>query len=179
MKMKLMASSVAAGLMLMAGAVQADTVSGGNVHFEGELVNAACAVSTASADQTVTLGQYRTAAFSAAGDTSGSVPFDIVLNDCDPSIFPTASVAFSGQAVANEPLLAVTSGDNSATASGVGIEILDTASQTVIPNGAPSTAQNLLAGTNTLHFSARYKATSDTVTPGQANADATFIMNYQ
>ncbi|MFE4109441.1 MULTISPECIES: type 1 fimbrial major subunit FimA [Kosakonia] len=180
MNMKLMASSVAAGLMLMAGAVQADTASGGNVHFEGELVNAACAVNTASADQTVTLGQYRTASFTGVGATSGSVPFNIVLNDCDPSIFPTASVAFSGQVDAGDnTLLAITSGDNSTTASGVGIEILDTASQTVIPNGAPSTAQSLLEGTNTLHFSARYKATSATATPGQANADATFIMNYQ
>ncbi|WP_200552911.1 type 1 fimbrial major subunit FimA [Kosakonia sp. LAM2021] len=181
MNMKLMASSVAAGLMLMAGAVQADTVSGGNVHFEGELVNAACAVSTAYADQTVTLGQYRTASFTGVGATSGSVPFNIVLNDCDPSIFPTASVAFSGQADATEPtLLALTSGDNSTTASGVGIEILDNASKTLSPDGASfSTAQDLLAGTNTLHFSARYKATSATATPGQANADATFIMKYE
>lgn len=49
MKRKLMTSSVIASLMLVAGAaVAADpvSVSGGTVHFEGELVNAACAVST-------------------------------------------------------------------------------------------------------------------------------------
>lgn len=57
MKLKLMTSSVIAGLMFAAGAAHADpvSVSGGTVHFEGELVNAACAVSTKSADQTVTL----------------------------------------------------------------------------------------------------------------------------
>ena len=57
MKRKLMTSSVIASLMLVAGAaVAADpvSVSGGTVHFEGELVNAACAVSTQSSDQVVT-----------------------------------------------------------------------------------------------------------------------------
>nr|VUD26840.1 major type 1 subunit fimbrin (pilin) [Salmonella sp. NCTC 7297] len=62
------------------------SVSGGTIHFEGKLVNAACAVSTKSADQTVTLGQYRTASFKAVGDTTAQVPFTIILNDCDPKV---------------------------------------------------------------------------------------------
>ncbi|MBD5702137.1 fimbrial protein, partial [Citrobacter freundii] len=48
------------------------------------------------------------------------------------------------------------------------------------PDGATfSTAQALVEGTNTLRFSARYKATATSATPGQANADATFIMKYE
>lgn len=97
MKRKLMTSSVIASLMLVAGAaVAADpvSVSGGTVHFEGELVNAACAVSTQSSDQVVTLGQYRTASFAAVGDTTAQIPFSIVLNDCDPKVAATAAVAF-------------------------------------------------------------------------------------
>ncbi|MDA2008417.1 type 1 fimbrial protein subunit FimA, partial [Bacillus cereus] len=48
------------------------------------------------------------------------------------------------------------------------------------PDGATfSTAQALVEGTNTLRFSARYKATAASATPGQANADATFIMKYE
>ncbi|PTA93660.1 type 1 fimbrial protein subunit FimA [Kosakonia sp. H7A] len=188
MNMKLMASSVAVSLLLMAGAAQAEdpitnpvSVSGGSVHFEGELVNAACAVSTKSSEQTVTLGQYRTASFSKVGDTTAQVPFSIVLNDCDPSVAKTAAVAFSGQTDAtNAALLALTSADNGSTASGVGIEILDNTSTALKPDGATfSTAQALVEGTNTLHFSARYKATAATATPGQANADATFIMKYE
>ncbi|ECT0734586.1 type-1 fimbrial protein subunit A, partial [Salmonella enterica subsp. enterica serovar Kentucky] len=31
----------------------------------------------------------------------------------------------------------------------------------------------------TLRFTARYKATATATTPGQANADATFIMKYE
>ena len=184
MKRKLMTSSVIASLMFVAGAaVAADpvSVSGGTVHFEGELVNAACAVSTQSSDQVVTLGQYRTASFTAVGDTTAQIPFSIVLNDCDPKVAATAAVAFSGQSdITNNNLLAVTSADNGTTASGVGIEILDNTSTALKPDGATfSTAQALVEGTNTLRFSARYKATATSATPGQANADATFIMKYE
>ncbi|EJF21011.1 type-1 fimbrial protein, A chain [Citrobacter sp. A1] len=184
MKRILMTSSVIASLMLVAGAaVAADpvSVSGGTVHFEGELVNAACAVSTQSSDQVVTLGQYRTASFAAVGDTTAQIPFSIVLNDCDPKVAATAAVAFSGQADAtNSALLAVSSGNNTTTAGGVGIEILDNTSTALKPDGATfSTAQALVEGTNTLRFSARYKATATSATPGQANADATFIMKYE
>lgn len=184
MKRKLMTSSVIASLMLVAGAaVAADpvSVSGGTVHFEGELVNAACAVSTQSSDQVVALGQYRTASFTAVGDTTAQIPFSIVLNDCDPKVAATAAVAFSGQSdITNNNLLAVTSADNGTTASGVGIEILDNTSTALKPDGATfSTAQALVEGTNTLRFSARYKATATSATPGQANADATFIMKYE
>ena len=184
MKRKLMTSSVIASLMLVAGAaVAADpvSVSGGTVHFEGELVNAAWAVSTQSSDKVVTLGQYRTASFTAVGDTTAQIPFSIVLNDCDPKVAATAAVAFSGQSdITNNNLLAVTSADNGTTASGVGIEILDNTSTALKPDGATfSTAQALVEGTNTLRFSARYKATATSATPGQANADATFIMKYE
>lgn len=184
MKRKLMTSSVIASLMLVAGAAVATdpvSVSGGTVHFEGELVNAACAVSTQSSDQVVTLGQYRTASFTAVGDTTAQIPFSIVLNDCDPKVAATAAVAFSGQSdITNNNLLAVTSADNGTTASGVGIEILDNTSTALKPDGATfSTAQALVEGTNTLRFSARYKATATSATPGQANADATFIMKYE
>lgn len=183
MNMKLMSASVAASLMLLAGAAQADvvSVSGGTVHFEGELVNAACSVSTKSANQTVQLGQYRTATFTKVGDTSALMPFSIVLNDCDPSVAVTAAVSFSGQADAvNNSLLAIASADNGSTAQGVGIEILDKTSNPLKPDGVvTSAAQTLIEGTNTLNFSARYKATAATTSPGQANADATFIMKYE
>lgn len=188
MKLNKIAATVFATMALMAGAAHAEdttttttTVNGGTIHFTGELVNAACSVSTKSADQTVKLGQYRTADFTAVGDTTALVPFEIVLNDCDPEVSATASVAFSGQTDATDAtLLAIASADNGSTASGVGIEILDTTSKALSPNGASySTAQKLIDGTNTLHFSARYKATSATTGAGQANADATFIMKYE
>ncbi|KFB98089.1 SfmA family fimbriae-like adhesin [Trabulsiella guamensis ATCC 49490] len=183
MKLKTLAAALVAmsGLATTAANAAVTSVNGGTVHFEGELVNAACAVSTTSSNQTVELGQYRTASFTQTGDTSARIPFSIVLNDCDPTVAATAAVAFNGPVDADDnTLLAVTSGDNSTTAEGVGIEILDNTSSVLTPNGAVfSVAQNLIQGTNTLHFSARYKSTTDTTTPGQANADATFVMKYE
>ncbi|WP_330983219.1 MULTISPECIES: type 1 fimbrial major subunit FimA [Enterobacterales] len=183
MKVSKIAFALVAVIGFVAGSANAatTTVNGGNVHFKGELVNAACAVSTESSNQTVELGQYRTASFTKTGDTSAKIPFSIVLNDCDPTVAATAAVAFTGQIDATDTsLLSVASGSNTDTASGVGIEIMDNASATLTPNGTVfSAAQNLVQGTNTLQFSARYKATADTTTPGQANADATFVMKYE
>lgn len=158
------------------------TIPGGTVHFTGQIVNAACAVSAGSSDQTVNLGQYRTANFKAVGDRSGAVPFKIQLLDCDTSVSETASVAFSGTAESTDTtVLSVSniSGGTSGSASGVGIEIGDDNGKVLSPNGSVySTAKNLVDGVNELNFTARYKATVATVTPGQADADATFTMQY-
>ena len=75
MKFSNIASTVVAALALVAGAAHAEdtttpvSVNCGTVHFKGELVNAACSVNTASSEQTVNLGQYRTAKFTKVGDT--------------------------------------------------------------------------------------------------------------
>ncbi|HDR2162254.1 TPA: type 1 fimbrial major subunit FimA [Enterobacter cancerogenus] len=182
MKISNIACAVFATLAMASAANAATTtVNGGTVHFKGELVNAACSVNTKSADQTVNLGQYRTAHFTKVGDTSTNVPFTIELNDCDPAVASTAAVAFTGQTDATDKtLLAISSGSNANSATGVGIEILDTTSATLTPDGSTfSAAQTLIEGTNTLNFAARYKATAATTEPGQANADATFVMKYE
>lgn len=159
------------------------TVSGGTVHFVGQIINAACAVSTNSTNQTVNLGQYRNANFTSVGTYSGKVPFTINLEDCDTSVSTTAAVAFTGSADANDnTLLSVSniSGGSAGSASGVGIEVSDSKGVVLPPNGTTfSTAQTLLSGTNTLYFNARYKSTLASVTTGQADADATFTMQYQ
>lgn len=56
-----------------------DSVNGGTVHFKGEVVNAACAVDAGSVDQTVQLGQVRTASLAQEGAASSAVGFDIQL----------------------------------------------------------------------------------------------------
>ncbi|EFM3378403.1 TPA: type 1 fimbrial major subunit FimA [Escherichia coli] len=174
MKLRFISSALAAALFAATGSYAA-VVDGGTIHFEGELVNAA------SADQVVTLGQYRTDIFNAVSNTSALIPFTIQLNDCDPVVAANAAVAFSGQADAiNDNLLAIASSTNTTTATGVGIEILDNTSAILKPDGNSfSTNQNLIPGTNVLHFSARYKGTGTSASAGQANADATFIMRYE
>ncbi len=65
MKIKTLAIVVLSALSLSSTAALAETtpttVNGGKVHFKGEIVNAACAVDAGSVDQTVQLGQVRTA----------------------------------------------------------------------------------------------------------------------
>ncbi|MFS3860891.1 type 1 fimbrial major subunit FimA [Proteus mirabilis] len=157
-------------------------VQGGTVNFVGKLTNAACAVETDSQNQTVKLGDYRTAAFKKIGDSSTPVPFQINLVDCDPNMAENASISFYGQQDSESPdLLAVSAGgSNAISATGVGIEIMDSQQLVVIPDGnAFSNPINLLEGNNTLKFSARYVATKSEVTAGQANASATFNVRYE
>ncbi|WP_429170581.1 hypothetical protein [Aeromonas rivipollensis] len=64
MKKSLLAMAVvlSSGMSLNAFAAEPATiVTGGTVYFNGEVVNAACAVSSDSLDQTVYLDQVRTA----------------------------------------------------------------------------------------------------------------------
>ncbi|HEJ7138547.1 TPA: type 1 fimbrial major subunit FimA [Serratia marcescens] len=169
--------------LLSAGTVaSAAIVTGGTVHFTGEIVDAACAVSADSVDQTVKMGQYRTKLLEGKGTYSTAVPFTIKLEDCDTEVSKNASVAFYGnQAADDATVLAVsnTSGGAAGAANGVGIEIRDYTDKVVEPNGNVfSTAQKLVDGSNVLSFSARYKSTAATVSPGAANADATFKMQY-
>ncbi|KAA6177463.1 fimbrial protein [Pseudomonas marginalis] len=176
----LAASLLMSGVSAMAAPTQ---VNGGTVHFKGEIVNAACAVSADSSNQTVLLGQYRSAKFKAAGDKTGLVPFTIKLQDCDTTVSTKASVAFSGVADSVDPtVLAISNiGDGaSGAASGVGIEIADSQGVVIVPNsGAFSTAKTLKDGDNILPLTARYKSTAKDVTPGAADADATFTMQYE
>jgi type 1 fimbria pilin len=157
------------------------TVNGGTIHFKGSLVDAACSVSTDSADQIVDLGQHPLHIFKAIGDKSEAHPFTIKLEDCDTTIASTASVAFSGVADTTQPdLLAVdSSGGNGSSATGVGIQILDEKSSVVPPDGTTFSAPHtLIDGENILNFKSQYVSTVAAPTAGQANADAVFIMQY-
>lgn len=176
---------VAASLLMSSVGVMAAPVlsNGGTVHFKGEIVNAACSVSADSTDQTVSLGQYRSAKFKAVGDKTGLVPFTIKLQDCDTTVSTNASVAFTGVTDSLDPaVLAVSNigGGASGAAGGVGIEIADSQGKVLVPNsGSFSTPHQLKEGDNVLALTARYKSTLAAVTPGAADADATFTMQYE
>ncbi|MGO4842989.1 fimbrial protein, partial [Rhizobiaceae sp. 2RAB30] len=76
-------------MMLLSGVAQARgpvIIPGGNIHFEGEMVQLACAISVQSNSQTVAMGQYHTTLFSNVGDTTPLVPFTLTVNDCDRSV---------------------------------------------------------------------------------------------
>lgn len=156
------------------------TVNGGTVHFKGDVVNAACAVDAGSTDQTVPMGQVRSAKLATAGSTSSAVGFNIQLNDCDTSVSTKASVAFSGTAIdaTNTTVLAL-QGSASGGATNVGIQILDNKGKPLALDGATfSSATTLNDGPNVIPFQARYYAIG-AATAGSANADATFKVQYE
>ncbi|HGF5432971.1 TPA: type 1 fimbrial major subunit FimA [Escherichia coli] len=182
MKIKTLAIVVLSALSLSSAAALADTttVNGGTIHFKGEVVNAACAVDAGSVDQTVQLGQVRTASLKQAGATSSAVGFNIQLNDCDTTVATKAAVAFLGTAIdaTRTDVLALQS-SAAGSATNVGVQILDRTGNALTLDGATFSAQTTLNnGTNTIPFQARYFATG-AATPGAANADATFKVQYQ
>ncbi|MGP3121114.1 type 1 fimbrial major subunit FimA [Serratia nevei] len=181
-KIHLINTLIAASLMASGLAHAADaTVNGGTVHFKGEVVNAACAVDAGSVDQTVQLGQVKTATLSEAGKTSSSVGFNIQLNDCDTSVAQTANIAFSGVAVnADNPTALALESSSAGGATNVGVQVLNHSGTAVTFDGNfnDSGKFTLTDGTNTLPFQARYIATG-AATPGTANANANFKVQYQ
>ena len=163
MKIKTLAIVVLSALSLSSAAALADTttVNGGTVHFKGEVVNAACAVDAGSVDQTVQLGQVRTASLKQAGATSSAVGFNIQLNDCDTTVATKAAVAFLGTAIdaTRTDVLALQS-SAAGSATNVGVQILDRTGNALTLDGATFSAQTTLNnGTNTIPFQARYFAT--------------------
>lgn len=182
MKTKTLAIVILSALSMSSPALLAANVvvNGGKVHFKGEVVNAACAIDAGSMDQTVQLGQVRTAKLAATGDTSSPVGFNIQLNDCDTTVSKKAAVAFTGTAIngTNPTVLAL---QNSAAggATNVGVQILDRAGTPLTLDGVTFSADTTLNdGTNIIPFQARYYATA-AATAGTANADATFKVQYQ
>ncbi len=150
------------------GLAAATTVNGGTVHFKGEVVNAACAVDAGSVDQTVQLGQVRTASLAQEGATSSAVGFNIQLNDCDTTVADKAAIAFLGTAIdGNHPNVLALQSSAAGSATSVGVQILDRTGNALTLDGATFSAQTTLNnGTNTIPFRARYYAIGE-ATPVQ------------
>ncbi|HAV9615276.1 TPA: fimbrial protein [Escherichia coli] len=183
MKINILPIVVLSALSLNSAMALADNyamVNGGTVHFKGEVVNAACAVDAGSIDQTVQMGQVRSAKLATSGSTSSAVGFNIQLNDCDTDVSTKASVAFSGTAIdTTNPTVLALQGSASGSATNVGIQILDNKGKPLALDGATfSNAIKLNDSTNVIPFQARYYATG-AATAGAANADATFKVQYE
>ena len=176
---------LAMGLVMAAGSAMAalptsgssTSVVGGQIEFQGTVVDAACAVAQNSVDQTVQMGQVRVADFAGTGSEAGAkTAFTIGLEDCDTTVSQNAAVTFNGNADSGAAgVLVNAAGEGSAQ--GVGIQIYDN-DGTALALGTESQAVTLIDGTNTLNFSADFVSTADTVTPGNVDATATFNITY-
>lgn len=156
------------------------------VTFSGTLLAKSCDVTTGSKDQPVQMGTYDANDFLATGDVSPSQSFTIALEGCPTasslpmSTGTSANVKFTGDVdTDNTALLRLTAGQDTAT--GIGIEILDSNDTAIAING--ETEFQALdvnkQGDASLTFKLRYKSTQNTVHAGQANALLYFDIDYQ
>ncbi|MDI6539107.1 fimbrial protein [Pantoea ananatis] len=185
MKKIIALSALMSALSLAGLSAQAATVivsNSGTVKFTGQIVNAACAVNVNSTSQIVKMGQAKTSTLNQAGNVSNLVPFSIQLDNCDSTVSSKVQFAFTGNAVSASNLNVLqVDGSAAGSATNVGVQILDSAGTALNfagTNGPSwSTATNLANGTNIIPFEARYYATGVS-TPGQADASATFAVQY-
>lgn len=167
----LTAAAVLLGSMGNAGAEDA------SISITGTIKDNTCSVSPDSQSKQVNLGAISSKQFQKAGDGSPVQVFMINLEKCSTQV-GNITVTFNGQADSKNPdLLALDEG--SGNASGLAVGIYD-ASRNLVPVGKPSADYTLETGQTSaaLKFYARYIATDDTVTAGNATATTTFVLNY-
>lgn len=153
-------------------------VYGGQVNYKGAVVSAPCSVSVDSQNQQITMGQVRAEEFKGLGSWSQAQAFTIKLENCDSALAPTASALFKGVTDGKDPQV-FAAGYGQGGAKGVGLGIFDSQGNLIVPNSAPITFSSLISGSNTLSFSAKYRATDTTVLAGSANTTVSFEMVYQ
>ena len=138
-----------------------------------------------NANQEVPLGSYTASKISglgsAIGQTSSAIPFTIKLN-CEALLSGTFDVMmqFNGNTVSGLSDSGVVALNSVSTASGVGVQILNSDQQPIALATPFAVASYPLSNALvTVPLYARYYQTASTVTPGTANAVATYTISYQ
>ena len=164
----------AVALVMLHANVQAATALGEiNIQMSGNIVDFTCVAEGNDSDKTVTLGTWPTKQLSSTGSRTQPMPFTLKLTDCPPG---AASITFSGKADGgNNGLLAL---NDASTASRVAVEIRDADKTRLALQQASQPVTIDAQGNAVLSFYANYIATADNPQPGQADADATFMINY-
>ena len=169
--------------LAFAPSVMAHTVivDGGQVHIRGELVNGGGAVASDSQHMRVEMGQYRTNSFSGVGSFSTvNVPFAIRLVDCSMDVSRSVGIQFQGVTPAEDPqvFIATSRVGEAPVNSGVGLALFDEQQRQIIPNTAPTSTLPLETSELAFHFSARYRAISEHLVPGNIQSDVWFTLIY-
>ncbi|MBB3320869.1 fimbrial protein [Atlantibacter sp. RC6] len=154
--------------------------SDGVINFTGEIVDTSCQVDADSKDMTVDLGKVNKSSFNQVGDEESATKFTIKLTGCPTTATGVsgAAIKFEGESVVgDDTVLALTNGAGAAT--GVGVEIKDSTDNPVSMKVTPTTFLPIgTDGTMSLNYTAYYRAISDTVTAGVANAATSFTVVY-
>ncbi|NWC65393.1 fimbrial protein [Cedecea sp. P7760] len=169
------------GPITMGSITQAQVVGETNVMDytigSGSVQTVACSVLNSAI--TVRMGKAKNTDFSGPGSTSGDADFAIKLNcDAETKIRLTLAPGSGGALDSSRGILNLDAAQAGQTATGVGIQVLY--------NNAPLELGNMMSiattssdGAYSLPLAARYYQTQANVTPGRADANATFTMTYQ
>lgn len=158
------------------------TINGGTIQFNGQVVDAACVISYDTLNQTVPLGQVKLDEMSGgAGKKSPAVPFQIRLEECDPTVQTTATFSFTGTAAGNstDQLLNDASGQ---MASGIAVQMANGSDNSIVPIDGTSddiSKITLNDGANIANFNAYMISTNDAPTAGDVHATANFSVYYE
>lgn len=170
--------TIAAAQPVMAHRV---VVDGGQVHLKGELVNGGCAVAPESQSLRVEMGQYRTNAFHGVGSFSTvEVPFTLRLVDCSVDVSRTVGMMFQGITPAEDPqvFLATSRPGDSRVSSGIGLALFDSQQRQIIPNASAKNMLPIDTPELIFYFTARYRAISEHLVPGNIQSDVWFTLIY-
>lgn len=184
--LSVMASNAAisgpSGVTVNPGSEAGTQSTGGQVNFTGSITDTSCNIDTSTANQEVDLGKWASSYFNGPGTETTKTPFHIKVKDC-PNSVKTVAVLFDGNHDATDQgLLAINSGEGAA--SGVAIQLLESDQTTPIEVGEVThqypvdQGHDDESGSADLIFYANYKATTDSVGVGEANAVANFNMIY-
>jgi len=170
---KLLTCALAAGALWLPLAQAANPLGEINIQLYGNVVDFTCVAEGSDANKTVPLGTWATKQLKTAGSKTQAMPFTLKLTGCPPG---AASITFSGKTNAQDTqLLALNDASN---ATNVAVEILD-GDKTRLPLLQASREVVIDAnGDAELSFYAHYIATANNPQPGRADADATFMINY-
>ncbi|EHI5301802.1 fimbrial protein [Salmonella enterica] len=200
MRNKIILAMAAAGMMCASSAfaVVDHTVGPfgqGKVTFTGTITNSPCDIQAGDEDMTVKFGQvsYRKLKSDGAADTDNIQPVTIHLQNCsfDPNSPETpgsagkmslVSVSFSGGTASGDKAYANPAGPN--MASGVGVQLLNSAMAALKPSNLESTGttpQQLKNGNNEINLFAQLinLGADDSVTPGTINIPLNYTLTYK
>ncbi|QLA67436.1 fimbria assembly protein [Enterobacter pasteurii] len=165
---------ISLALLTLCAQAQAETALGEiNIQLYGNIVDFTCVAEGDDSNKTVTLGTWPTKQLSTTGSRTQPVPFTLKLTGCPPG---AASVTFTGKVDGRDSsLLAL---NDASAASNVAVEIRDRDKTRLAMQKASQPVAIDAQGNAELSFYANYIATADNPLPGRADADATFMINY-
>ena len=165
---------ITVALLALCTQARAETALGEiNIRLYGNIVDFTCVAEGSDSDKTVTLGTWPTKQLNTTGSRTQPMPFTLKLTGCPPG---AASITFSVKADgSNSGLLAL---NDASTASHVAVEIRDADKTRLALQQASQPVTVDAQGNAVLSFYANYIATADNPQPGRADADATFMINY-